>query len=508
MKHALFIILLFICELANAQNTIDKINKYRAQHESAILREYFSLLSIPNYALDKVNIDKNAVFIEAMLKKRGIQTKLLESNTKGSPKAVYGEVIVPGAKQTLIFYAHYDGQAVNPEKWHPSIKPYQPVLLDQSIEKSGKIIAFPANGQAFNPEWRIACRSSSDDKAGVMTIINAYDALVKTGAKLNNNIKFFFEGEEEIGSLHLAEILDKHKDLLKADLWLIADGPVHQSGLPMIDFGVRGDVNVDLTVYGPKRPLHSGHYGNWAPNPCLIMSKLLASMKDEDGKVKIKGYYDDVIPFTASEKQAFNAIPNVDAQMKKELGISMPELGGKTLFETFEWPSLNINGIKCADVEDKARNVIATESKATLDLRQVLGTDYLKQCDLLKKHIMEEGFLVLDRAPTDEERLQYPKIVKFNIVNGGYNAQRTPIDLPIAQQVIKAVRSATKKQLILEPTSGGSLPLYLFEKHLNTRVINLCIVNHDNNQHSENENVRLQNLWDSIAQIAAIMIMD
>lgn len=508
MKYALFIILLFACELANAQNTIDKINKYRAQHESAILREYFSLLSIPNYALDKVNMDKNAVFIEAMLKKRGIQTKLLESNTKGSPKAVYGEVIVPGAKQTLIFYAHYDGQAVNPEKWHPSIQPYQPVLLDESIEKSGKIIAFPANGQAFNPAWRIACRSSSDDKAGVMTIINAYDALVKTGVKLNNNIKFFFEGEEEIGSLHLAEILDKHKDLLKADLWLIADGPVHQSGLPMIDFGVRGDVNVDLTVYGPKRPLHSGHYGNWAPNPCLIMSKLLASMKDEDGKVKIKGYYDDVIPFTASEKQAFNAIPNVDAQMKKELGISKPELGGKTLFETFEWPSLNINGIKCADVEDKARNVITTESKATLDLRQVLGTDYLKQCDLLKKHIMEEGFLVLDRAPTDEERLQYSKIVKFNIVNGGYNAQRTPIDLPIAQQVIKAVQSATKKQLILEPTSGGSLPLYLFEKHLNTRVINLCIVNHDNNQHSENENVRLQNLWDSIAQIAAIMIMD
>jgi acetylornithine deacetylase/succinyl-diaminopimelate desuccinylase-like protein len=358
MKYALFIILLFACELANAQNTIDKINKYRAQHESAILREYFSLLSIPNYALDKVNIDKNAVFIEAMLKKRGIQTKLLESNTKGSPKAVYGEVIVPGAKQTLIFYAHYDGQAVNPEKWHPSIQPYQPVLLDESIEKSGKIIAFPANGQAFNPAWRIACRSSSDDKAGVMTIINAYDALVKTGVKLNNNIKFFFEGEEEIGSLHLADILDKNKDLLKADLWLIADGPVHQSGLPMIDFGVRGDVNVDLTVYGPKRPLHSGHYGNWAPNPCLIMSKLLASMKDEDGKVKIKGYYDDVIPFTASEKQAFNAIPNVDAQMKKELGISKPELGGKTLFETFEWPSLNINGIKCADVEDKYLEMI------------------------------------------------------------------------------------------------------------------------------------------------------
>jgi acetylornithine deacetylase/succinyl-diaminopimelate desuccinylase-like protein len=508
MKQSLFIILLFAFKLADAQNAIDKVNKYRAQNESTILKEYFSLLSIPNYALDKINIDKNALFIEAMLKKRGIQTKLLESNTKGTPKAVYGEVIVPGAVQTIIFYAHYDGQPVSPEKWHPKLKPYQPVLLDQSIEKSGKIIAFPTNGQPFNPEWRISCRSSSDDKAGVMTIINAYDALVKTGVKLKNNIKFFFEGEEEIGSLHLAEILEKHKDLLEADLWLIGDGPVHQSGLPMIDFGVRGDVNVDLTVYGPKRPLHSGHYGNWAPNPCLSMSKLLASMKDEDGMVKIKGYYDDVIPFTASEKNAFKAIPSVDLQMRKELGINQPDGGGKSLFETFEWPSLNINGIKCADVEDNASNVITSESKATLDLRQVLGTDYLKQVELLRKHIIEQGFFVIDRDPTDEERLQYPKIAKFKMVNGGYNAQRTPIDLPISQQVIKAVQSATNKQLILEPTSGGSLPLYLFEKHLNAKVINLCLVNHDNNQHSENENVRLQNLWDSIAQLAAIMIMN
>ena len=473
-----------------------------------LFKEYFNLLSLPNHALDKVNINKNTIFIESMLKKRGIPTKLLESYTKGTPKAVYGEVMVPGATQTIIFYAHYDGQPVSPEKWNPAIKPYQPILLDKSIEQSGKALAFPANGQAFDPEWRISCRSSSDDKAGVMTIINAYDALVKSGVKLKNNIKFFFEGEEEIGSLHLGEILEKNKEILKADLWLIGDGPVHQSGLPMIDFGVRGDVNVELTVYGPKRPLHSGHYGNWAPNPCLLMSKLRASMKDEQGLVKIKGYYDDVIPFTATEKTAFNAIPSVDAQMKKDLGINKPDGGGKTLFETFEWPSLNINGIKCADVENRASNVITTESKATLDLRQVLGTDYLKQVELVRQHIIQEGFLLLDRDPTDEERLQNSKIAKLKMVKGGYNAQRTPLDLPISQKVIKAVRSATNKQLILEPTSGGSLPLYLFEKHLNAKVINLCLVNHDNNQHSENENVRLQNLWDSIAQLAAIMMLD
>ena len=508
MKHFFIAILLFSCQIVAAQTAIEKVKKYCALHEGDMLKEYFSLLSLPNYALDKVNIDKNAFFIESMLKKRGIRTQLLESNTRGYPKAVYGEVMVPGATQTIIFYAHYDGQPVSPEKWHPAIKPYQPVLLDKSIEQDGKVIKFPATGKPFDPTWRISCRSSSDDKAGVMTIINAYDALVKSGIKLTNNIKFFFEGEEEIGSLHLGEILDKHKNLLKADLWLIGDGPVHQSGLPMIDFGVRGDVNVDLTVYGPKRPLHSGHYGNWAPNPCLLMSKLLASMKDEEGMVKIKGYYDDVIPFTASEKNAFTAIPSVDMQMKKELGINKPEGGGKTLFETFEWPSLNINGIKCADVESRASNVITTEAIATLDLRQVLGTDYLKQVELLRKHIIEQGFYLLDRNPTEEERLRYPKIAKLIMVKGGYNAQRTPLDLPISQQVIRAVKSATNKQLILEPTSGGSLPLYLFEQHLNAKVINLCLVNHDNNQHSENENVQLQNLWDSIAQLAAIMIME
>lgn len=508
MKHFFIVILFFISHLVSAQTSIEKVKKYCLSHEHEMLKEYFSLLSLPNHALDKVNIDKNALFIESMLKKRGVKTQLLESNTKESPKAVYGEIIVPGAKQTIIFYAHYDGQPVSPEKWNPAIKPYEPVLLDKSIEQSGKVIAFPANGKPFDPEWRISCRSSSDDKAGVMTIINAYDALIKSGIKLNNNVKFFFEGEEEIGSLHLGEILERHKDLLKADLWLIGDGPVHQSGLPMIDFGVRGDVNIDLTVYGPKRPLHSGHYGNWAPNPCLLMSKLLASMKDDDGKVLIKGYYDDVIPFTESEKKAFNAIPSVDEQMKKELGINKPEGGGKTLFETFEWPSLNINGIRCSDAGDHASNVITTESRATLDLRQVLGTDYLKQVELVRQHVIEQGFFLLDRDPTDEERLIHPKIATLKIVKGGYNAQRTPLDLPISQQVIKAVQSATNEQLILEPTSGGSLPLYLFEKHLNAKVINLCLVNHDNNQHSENENVRLQNLWDSIAQLAAIMIME
>ena len=249
----------------NGQTKIDRIASFCKANDREILKEYFDFLSLPNFALNKEDVNKNALFIQQMLSKRGVKSQLLDSKTEGTPAAVYGEVIVPNAKQTIVFYAHYDGQPVNPEKWHPAIKPFLPVFLSKPIDKGGEIIPFPAVGSPINPEWRISGRSSSDDKAGVMAIIHAYDAIVKSGLQPSCSIKFFFEGEEEIGSVHLGEILDKHKDLLSSDVWIIADGPVHQSGLPLIDFGVRGDVNMDITVFGPKRPLHSGHYGNWAP---------------------------------------------------------------------------------------------------------------------------------------------------------------------------------------------------------------------------------------------------
>ncbi len=506
MKNAFFLIL-FLSTQVIAQTDIDKVRAYRKANEHQLLDEYFEFLAIPNLAFDKRNIQRNAEYIVAMLAKRGVKAQLLPSQTIGTPSAVYGEVIVPNAKRTIVFYAHYDGQPVNPEKWNAAVKPYEPVFLSNSFEKGGKVLPKPLPTEAINPEWRISGRSSSDDKAGVMLIINAYDALVKSGIQPTCNIKFFFEGEEEIGSVHLGEILERHQKLLQSDVWIIADGAIHQSGMRMIDFGVRGDVNMDITTYGSKRPLHSGHYGNWAPNPALSLVKLLASMKDDDGFVTIKGYYDDIIKFTASEKKAFADIPSVDEQLKKELGFIKPDGGGKSLFELFEYPSLNINGIRSADVGANARNVIPTEATVTLDLRQVLGTDYKKQIGLVTDHVKAQGFYVTDKEPTDQERQKYAKIAKINSERGGYNAQRTPIDLPISQQVIAAIKNTTKDPIAVAPTAGGSLPLIVIEKILNARVINLCIVNHDNNQHSENENLRLQNLWDSLEQIAALMVM-
>ena len=487
-----------------AQTVQQKVNQYRKENENKIIEEYVKFVAIPNVTRDTSNILRNAAYIKMMMEQRGIKAEFLSGTTANVNPVVFGEVKVPGAKTTLSFYAHYDGQPVNPAKWTGGLQPFEPVFIDKPIEQGGKIISVSGN---VSPEYRLAGRGSADDKAGVMTILNAYHALVKTGAILKHNIKFFFEGEEELGSTHLDEIFKKHKEKLQTDLWVIIDGPRHVSGKKMISFGVRGDVNMNLTVYGPKRPLHSGNYGNWAPNPALSLVQLLASMKDDKGNILVQGYYDDLVPLTSSEKEALSKIPNIEETLKKELGIAEPEGNGKSFLELLHLPTLNINGIRSADVGELAANIIPTRADATLDLRLVLGNEVDKQINKVIKHIEKNGFHVIDHEPTDEERLKYAKLIR--ITRGiGYPAQRTSFDLPIAQSMVKAVQATVDYPVVLIPSMGGSLPLYLFEKTLNAKVITVPVVNYDNNQHAENENVQLKFLWEGIETIAAIMVME
>jgi acetylornithine deacetylase/succinyl-diaminopimelate desuccinylase-like protein len=506
-KYFFFFFLSFLIErFVSAQSPLT-IRKYRNQNAGNIISEFSAFLSLPNVAADPASQQKNAAFIMAMMNKRGIQkVQLLNASTAGTPPVVYGEVIVPGAKQTIIFYAHYDGQPVNPAQWAKELDPFQPKLFSNAIDKGGTNIPFPADG-SYNNEWRIYARSASDDKAGVVAILNAYDAINKMGLTPNCNLKFFFEGEEEAGSTHLNEILERYRPLLQSDLWIICDGPVHQSGKKQIVFGVRGDTHLDLTVYASKRPLHSGHYGNWAPNPAMMLAKLLASMKDENGRVTIKGFYDDVIPLSPSEKKALDEVPSVDEQMKKELGISAVEMPGITLSEAINQPSLNINGMQSGNVGKMASNQIPTYATAVLDLRLVLGNDWKRQQQKCIDHIKAQGYYVTDSEPTDEERKKYAKIIKVIPERDGMNAQRTSMDLPIIQKVIAAVKTTSKDQIVLQPTMGGSLPLFLFEKYLDAKTITVPIANHDNNQHAENENIRIGNLFDGIETMGSLMMI-
>lgn len=475
---------------------------YRTAHESEILMEFAGLLALPNVASDAPNIRRNADAIRLLLERRGVRTQLLEVDS--APPVVYGEVTTPGADRTIVFYAHYDGQPVEPEKWAGG-DPFSPVLRSDTLEKGGRELPWPQQGERIDPEWRIYGRSSSDDKAPIIAMAAALDALREARIPLGANIKFFFEGEEEAGSPHLERIVEKYRDLLKADLWLICDGPVDQTRRQQVFFGVRGVTSIDLTVYGPRRELHSGHYGNWAPNPAMMLAQLLASMKDPDGKILIDGYYDGIEPFGEAEKRALAEAPAVDEMLKRELGLARTEGGGRTLMEMLALPSLNIRGLGSGSTGDTARNVVPSTATAAIDIRLVKGIDYRTAVDRVLAHIRKQGYHIIESEPDDSVRLKYPRMVRVNR-HGGYNAARTPMDLPISQMVIRAVEGA-RGRITKMPTLGGSVPLYVFTDILKTPTIGIPIANHDNNQHSINENIRLQNLWDGIEVMAALLAM-
>lgn len=503
-------LLLALTPMALAQDrTLGRkaVESLRAQHEGQLVQEYFDFLSIPNVAADKANIRRNTEFIMAMMKQRGIPARLLDGDSPNANPAVFGEVKAAGAKKTIIFYAHYDGQPVNPADWAKGLAPFAPVFISAPMEQGGVILGGYKQGQTVSPDWRISGRSAADDKAGVMSILNAYWALVEAGQPPRVNIKFFFEGEEEAGSTHLAEILAKHHDLLGSDLWVFVDGPRHPLGLKLVEFGVRGDVNLALTVYGPKRGMHSGNYGNWVPNPAMRLVKLLAGMKDDHDHVLIPGFYDDVVPLSEREKQAIAAMPNLEPALKAELGIAKPDGEGARFGELLMRPTLNINGIRSANVGAEATNIIPSKAEATLDLRLVKGNTLTRQVGKVVDYIKAQGFHVMDHEPTDEERRQYDKLIHIE-VGSGYDAQRTPMDLPIARDIIAAVQSTSQEPVVAVPSAGGSLPLVLFEKELGANLVTVPVVNYDNNQHTANENVQVRFLWEGIETLAAIMSIE
>ncbi|MSU64737.1 MAG: M20/M25/M40 family metallo-hydrolase [Opitutus sp.] len=485
----------------------EKVRAWRIAHERELIDEYREFVGIPNITIDRANIRRNADFIVGLLKRRGVEARLLTLPSPNPNPVVYGEVKVPGATRTIMFYAHYDGQPVNPAQWAPGWEPFTPKFATAPVEQGGKIIEGWKSGDRVDPQWRLTGRGSADDKAGGMTIVTAYAALAASGAAPTANLKFFFDGEEELNSPSLPDLIAANRELLRADLWLILDGPCHPSGKKIVGFGVRGDVNLQLTVFGPKRPLHSGNYGNWAPNPSQALVNLLASMKDDDGRVLVAGFFDDVIPLTPAEQRAVAAIPSIEDDLKRELGLASPEVPGRTLFEGFALPTLSINGIQGANVGALAANVIPTVARATLDLRLVPGNDAQRQVAKVVAHIKARGWHVLDRDPTDAERAQHARIIRIELKSTGTNAQRTPMDLPIARTVVVAVQSTVDYPVVELPSTGGTLPLITIELLLGPKLISVPTVNSDSNQHAENENLKIQFLWDGIETYAALMTM-
>jgi acetylornithine deacetylase/succinyl-diaminopimelate desuccinylase-like protein len=473
--------------------------EYHRSHQHRIVSELREWLALPNVAADTANIQRNGAHLKKMLEQRGVQARLLEIPGRGP--VVYGELASPGAKRTVIFYCHYDGQPVDPSRWTDT-KPWEPALRTDAIHRGGKLIPFPAPGTPYEDGWRIYARSASDDKSPIVALLTALDVLRANKIPLAFNLKFVFDGEEEDGSPNLERTLLAHRELFAGDLLISADGPVHQSGLPQLVFGNRGVMDVEITVFGPYRALHSGHYGNWAPNPAMRLAELLATMKDADGRVLIEGFYDDVVPLTPLEKKAIADAPKNEPDLMREFGFAQAEGNGRSLLELINQPSLNVRGLRSAYVGGEARTIVPDVAVASLDLRLVKNIDPRQQFARVLAHIRKQGYYVTDHEPTAEERAQHPLIAMVTMT-GGYPAARMPMDHPAAQALVRVARAAVPGQWVLLPTSGGSVPMYIFE-NLGLPVAHVPIVNHDNNQHSENENLRLSNFFRGIELFTAL----
>ena len=496
---------LTVCAVAKnpTHDTPSASREFVTTHRHAILDEFVQLLKIPNIASDRTDIRHNADALMAMLQRSGLQPRLLASSTDPTlPPLVFGQWSVPKAKRTIVLYAHYDGQPVNPAEWLTA--PFTPTLRSAPIEKGGSVISDAEGEAAVDPETRLYARGAGDDKAGVMVILGAIDALRGTHRMPTDNIKLVFEGEEEAGSPHLADLLAEHKALLDSQLWIVCDGPVHPTGRKLVVYGARGDMNIDVTVYGPVRALHSGHYGNWEPNPAFNLARLLASMKDAKGHVLVPGWNDDVAPLGELEQRAIRNAAVFDEAIRRELGLAATEENGSLAAATM-LPSLNINGMRSANIGEQAANVIPDSATAVLDVRLVSGNEPQRQYQKLRDFIRNQGYYVIDRSPTPEERREHPLIANVKLRPGLYPAARAPMNDPLAHAIADAVRSSSDQPVIELPTSGGSLPLAIIEQALGTRSISVPTANYDDNQHAANENLRLGNLWEGIATYATML---
>jgi acetylornithine deacetylase/succinyl-diaminopimelate desuccinylase-like protein len=478
----------------------DSVRGYREQHEPAIVTEFAQLLAIPNHAADSVNIRKNAEHIVRLLRDRQVETRLLE--LEGAPPIVFGKIDVPGATRKVTFYVHYDGQPTRQSGW--TVGPFEPTLR----RPDGSTIDLRALPKRLDPQWRLFARSASDDKAPVIGILTALDALRAAGWRPNINMRFFFEGEEEVGSPHLGALLKKYEADLETDLWIVCDGPVQQNGRKLVDFGVRGTTAVELTVYGPNRGLHSGHYGNWAPNPIVMLTHLLDSMRDTQARILIPGFYDDVRAPTETELKAARAMPDYDAQIKRELGLARTENEPASLQAQLLLPALNVRGIAGGNVGDAASNTIVSEATASIDFRLVPDQTPESVRRRVEQHVEKQGYFIVRQPPDAATRLAHARIAMLAWDSeGSYPAQRTSLDNPLGKQVIRVVEQMAGAPIVVAPTLGGSAPEYLLQGPSNTPVVGVPIANYDNNQHAANENLRLQNLWDAIEIFAGLFVL-
>lgn len=465
----------------------------------ASLPEWVEFLRLPNVPTGKGTVMRaNADWLETHLARRGFAVERL-----GDPDAPAVFAQSPAARRgapTILFYAHFDGQAVDAAQWDQA-DPFEPVLKEKDAAGRWQPVPMARLAEA-GPEWRLFARSAADDKAPIVMLLAAIDALRAEGGKPTVRVKILLDPEEESGSAGLDAVVRRHAALLAADAVVMLDGPLHASNRPTIVFGHRSVATFTLTVFGARGELHSGHYGNFAPNPARDLAALIGSFTDGQGRVAIPGFYDGV-DLGPGVRAALGSVPEDEPAMLARLGIARPDRVGRTYQEALAYPSLNVIALSAADVAHP-RTIIPASATAKFDIRTVPGTPGDRQIALVRRFVEAQGFHLVDGVPTEEDRRTYPRLAAIS-GSGGTPALATSLTSPVGTWAATAIERTFGTPPVRIPMMGGSVPSWPLVDGLKAPVLLLPLVNPDNNQHAANENMRLGNYFDGVRTLLALL---
>jgi len=497
--YILSLLLLFTLTLNAQKPGQKKLTKLADTYARNSLPMLHELLAIPNDAHFPDDIEKNVQWCEKNFQSRGFTTQRLETQTV---PLLLAERRIAKAKKTVLIYLQIDGQPVDPTKWYQD-SPWTPTLKAPNAHGEWEAIPWSKLDGDIDPEWRVFARAASDAKGPVAMFLAALDAAADNKIQPNYNLKIIMDFEEELGSPHLPDAVTKFQKELAADMLIIFDGPRHISNQPTLTFGARGIATVTLTVYGPRVPQHSGHYGNYAPNPAVRLAQLIASMKDEGGRVTIPGFYDG-IRLDEKTRKILAQVPDDEEEIKRSIGIVETDKVGGNYQESIQYPSLNVRGISSGWIGSKVRTIIPATATAEIDIRLVLESDPERLIRLVREHIESKGYQLFEQEPTEEERLRYPKMAFFRS-KISYQSFRTDFDSEVGLWLDKALHRAFGQTPIKIRNSGGSIPISPFVNTLGIPAVTVPTVNRDNNQHSPNENIRLGNYFEGVRTFLAIL---
>lgn len=488
---------------ARAADSKAAVDAALARNQAQQLRSFLEFISLPNDAIVAADVAKNAVWLQAAFVRAGLQSQLLENN--GKPM-VYASLTQGGpTAKTVLFYMHLDGQPVVPARWHQA-SPWIPVLKTRAAD--GKDSEIPMERLLAGPidsEWRLFARAAADDKAPIAMFLAVASALRDAGVRPRVNVKLIIDSEEEKGSPSIARVIAANATLLHSDALVICDGPMHASNRPTIVYGNRGVIGMQLTVYGPKRAAHSGHYGNIVPNPAFALARLLAGMKNDAGRVLIPGWYDGVT-LDARAHAILNAVPDSDASTRASFVLADLERGvAASPQDALQYPSLNIEGLAAAQVGDKAAAVIPDRAVAAMDIRTVPEIPAERLVSAFEKYIAAHGYTLLDHEPSDAERLAHAHLASLTTALSAAEAVRSGTDSPVGRWTRGAFEQAFGTPPIEIRMSGATVPTADMVSGLKIPFVILPLVNADDNQHTDDENLRMGNYLSGITTFATLL---